>query len=353
MAETLAVLASGIAVVQLASQLAGSIMALKEFCSLIQSAPNDILLALDELDTLSMVLEDIDCSVREQVFLNPRIKYSVMRSYRLCRSSSDSLGNLVASLQSSLEKGKKRGGFKAALKKTKFEEMTQKLEHAKGTMMLANQVYYHAVQKQKWASLEQDMIELRMSHQQHHYRIEQEVYEVRSIVSQISGAGLVARPNPGKILDTCREIGLEEEDIGNANGRHQETTQCCRTQKRRHRLTRNRQFSISGILDMTMSSGDGITTTSFRWSLPTWIIARKFEINLTRSRQGWDQSLRSYRVVPHDAPIFNYCMDGNIKEVQRLFQRGQASPFEVNCSGMTPLHVRLPLLHLCHRLLLT
>ena len=95
-----------------------------------------------------MVLEDVNRSMQDQIFLDPRVKLVVMKGYRLCRTSGEALSSLVAILQVGLEKGR-RGRVKVALKKDRLEEMGRKLEAAKATLMLANQIYYQAVQSRR------------------------------------------------------------------------------------------------------------------------------------------------------------------------------------------------------------
>jgi hypothetical protein len=180
MAELLGVVSNGMAVVSIAIQVAESIEKLKSFYSLIQSAPEDILFAIEELETLSMVFEEVDRSMQQQLFLDPRVKVTVLRSLRLCRSSGDGLKSLVNGLHAEVMKRKRRGSFKVALKAEKIKDFVKKLENTKGMMILANQIYYQAVQNQKWESLERNMDELKASHRQHH----NEVVEIQPVVTQ-------------------------------------------------------------------------------------------------------------------------------------------------------------------------
>jgi hypothetical protein len=62
MAETLGVVSSGMAVVSLAIQLAENIKKLKDFCQAVREAPDNLLRVIDELETLSSVLEGVDRS---------------------------------------------------------------------------------------------------------------------------------------------------------------------------------------------------------------------------------------------------------------------------------------------------
>lgn len=124
MAEILGTVTSGFAVVSLAIQVAETIHKLKTFHSLMQSAPADILFAIEELETLSMVLEDVDRSMQEQLFLDPRVKGAVMKSWRLCKVTVDGLVSLVGSLEEGLGKGKRKmsGSLRVAMKKGEMDE---------------------------------------------------------------------------------------------------------------------------------------------------------------------------------------------------------------------------------------
>lgn len=62
-------------------------------------------------------------------------------------------------------------------------------------------------------------------------------------------------------------------------------------------------------------------------------------IRLSLSSGGLDCSLKSYRAVPDNAPIFDYCKEGNIEAIQALFDSGLASPWDNNSRGFTPLFV--------------
>jgi hypothetical protein len=66
---------------------------------------------------------------------------------------------------------------------------------------------------------------------------------------------------------------------------------------------------------------------------------RGFIMRLSLNSLGLDCSLKSYRAVPDNAPVFDYCRDGNIKAVQALFDSGLASPWDANSRGFTPLFV--------------
>jgi hypothetical protein len=82
-------------------------------------------------------------------------------------------------------------------------------------------------------------------------------------------------------------------------------------------------------------------TTTVSISLPKWLCDRHYEFCLVKSYQGWDQSFRSYRTVSYNSPVFQYSMQDDVASLQRLFEAGNSSPFEVDPDGRTPLHVRI------------
>ena len=72
-----------------------------------------------------------------------------------------------------------------------------------------------------------------------------------------------------------------------------------------------------------------------------WLgIRRGFRLGFQSSPiQGWKTTLKTYRPVPDDALIFNFCKDGNLPAVRTLLLGGQASVRDTDSWGCTPLHV--------------
>jgi hypothetical protein len=316
MADPLSAIASGMSVVSLAIQVAENIKKLKDFCDLMKAAPEEIRLAIDEVETLSLIMEDIDRDMQGEL-LDPRTKAIVLRSYRLCRNSSEALHSLVTELEQHLVSGSKRGCFKIAMKQEKIENFRKKLEGAKTTMSLANQCYDRALQRQNWETSQRDMLEVR-------YAVTKLSNETLRIASDDRGDEesvdkLSTAASPGQPLH------------GIAYPR----------QTRRTRTTRQEGSKLLGLFDVIKSDRGDSKMTSISITLPGWICARNFQAHLTRSYRGWDQCLRSYKIVPNESMVFQYSMEGNIDRLQQLFESGQASPFEVDYAGMTPLHVSL------------
>ena len=90
----------------LAIQVAESIEKLKVFYGMIQSTLADIFLLINEIEALNPILEDIEISFQNELFLNPRTKGVVMRSYTLCLSSARTLEALAKDLEQGMMFGK-------------------------------------------------------------------------------------------------------------------------------------------------------------------------------------------------------------------------------------------------------
>ena len=55
--------------------------------------------------------------------------------------------------------------------------------------------------------------------------------------------------------------------------------------------------------------------------------------------QGWKYALRSFCPIRDDAPIFQFCSEGNLSAVRYLLSHGKASVRDTDSQGVTPLHV--------------
>lgn len=330
MAELLGAAASGMSVVSLAIQVAESIKKLKDFHDLMKAAPEEIRLAIDEIETLSFILADVDRDMQQQVSLDPRTKSIVLRSYRLCRNGNEALRSLVVELEEQLGKGKKRGSFKVAMKQDKIESFRKKLDSAKATMLLANQVYDRAVQGQNWESHERDMLEIRSA------------FAKISSMKMLSSSSDSAPDDPGHYQSSENrkpENHISEIEEKNDLEKTEPALQGWTTRTRRKRITKQQYSRLFGIADMVSYDGGGATSTSISFALPRWIYARAFQIHLTKCHQGWDHSFRAYRTLPYRSQVLLYSMNGDVEGIRQLFASGQASPFVVDPEGRTPLHV--------------
>ncbi|RHZ62494.1 hypothetical protein CDV55_102551 [Aspergillus turcosus] len=80
-------------------------------------------------------------------------------------------------------------------------------------------------------------------------------------------------------------------------------------------------------------------TITFSFRTPLLFVDKFWNMNITGITSGWNFSIRSYNVIPDDSAIISHCEDGNIEEIQRLFDNRLASPFDCDEEGRTLLHM--------------
>ncbi len=62
--------------------------------------------------------------------------------------------------------------------------------------------------------------------------------------------------------------------------------------------------------DKTKTFTIQVKSNSIVIHLLVWFLSRRFELRLRRAYGGWDHSLRAYRTLPLEAPIFDYSLNG-------------------------------------------
>lgn len=87
--------------------------------------------------------------------------------------------------------------------------------------------------------------------------------------------------------------------------------------------------------------------TFYMFHPANWLVSlgmkSSFDVMISRSTQGWKNNLssRTFRAVPEDALIIQFCTDGNIEGVKTLLARVDASVMDRSPGGYTLLHVSI------------
>lgn len=94
----------------------------------------------------------------------------------------------------------------------------------------------------------------------------------------------------------------------------------------------------------SISAGKLEVITSFIFYPASWLsrIGLRYgtEANLQWSpTAGWKFNVSAVKAVPENSLIFDFCREGNIQGVMKLFERGDASLKDTSPKGWTPLHV--------------
>ena len=66
----------------------------------------------------------------------------------------------------------------------------------------------------------------------------------------------------------------------------------------------------------------------FDLRVPQWFLSRGFSWESFSIYSGWQYSFRTFRYIPHDSLIVDFCTQGDLANVQKLFAKGLASPFD-------------------------
>jgi hypothetical protein len=77
----------------------------------------------------------------------------------------------------------------------------------------------------------------------------------------------------------------------------------------------------------------------FQLRFSQWLKLGIIELQALKQSGSWTYQLRHHRVISSDSLLFQLCSDGDLRNVQRLFSKSLASPFDVSPDGQTVLHV--------------
>jgi hypothetical protein len=73
----------------------------------------------------------------------------------------------------------------------------------------------------------------------------------------------------------------------------------------------------------------------FEARTPAWLSTTIWNLAIERSVSGWKFTIRTYGITASDGPILTACRDGNVYEMQRLFDNRVASPFDQDEHGLS------------------
>ena len=181
-----------------------------------------------------------------------------------------------------------------------------------------------AIQRQNWESQERDLAEIRLA------------------ISQLRISTSLTILPPNKDVTGSKE--REEANYEETNAAECKMLSCQShvlgaIKRKRNRVARRGFKMFLGMVTLAITNREDVTQAHISFDLPAWLYARRYEVFLRKSYQGWDQSFRSYRIISYDAAVLHYSMSGDVAGLQKLFDIGDASPFEMDPEGRTPLHV--------------
>jgi hypothetical protein len=133
MAE-LGIVASGMGIASLAIQVGDCIVRLKGFWDAIKDAPEEIKHLIEEIETLSLVLSEIETGLDFG-------QESTARCLLFCQKAAKILSDVVTDFEAEIKKRRRIGCVKAVLRRDAIEKLRERLMTAQSMLMLSNQVY--------------------------------------------------------------------------------------------------------------------------------------------------------------------------------------------------------------------
>lgn len=94
--------------------------------------------------------------------------------------------------------------------------------------------------------------------------------------------------------------------------------------------------------DFRRSRFDMYLVHQARLQLPRWILHKTWDFQFYRSYDGWRFQLKNWNIRSNDSPIFRHVEDGRTDLILELFDRSEASLYDVNEKGHTLIEVFSP-----------
>ncbi|CZR56313.1 uncharacterized protein PAC_06201 [Phialocephala subalpina] len=314
MAEVLGIVASGIAVGQLASEVTSSIITLKGYWDQVKEATSEIRQLLLELDSLNLILRHIQNDQhRENVPTLGSTKICVDQTWKLCKEGSDELNGLVGELAEKIDRKtgwrKKAGAAKVVLKKEEMKLIKRRMKNAIRLLSLAHQCHTNAM-----IQLQPDIIVARLSHT---------INSTTSIFPHDRNATLEWLNSASIVPETQSKTGA-----GNGTVETSPVDILVRRQYQHWGKSLSRVQFLIGSLQYwskyeTPRGRQRLTMTT-KYQCPTWLSERAWDVTaIYQSHRGWRFYLRSYRELPNNHEIFKFVRNGDIASLKHMLATGQ------------------------------
>lgn len=199
---------------------------------------------------------------------------NMKRCINAAQRATKSFASFSEELQASIKKRRYRGSARFALSRDDIKQMLDQLERTKSSLNLAYSLYQQATAEDR------------------HIVVMQALSSSQPSMVQIThkSQGTLSRQDSFALTHSNPQVG--------------------------------RKSSVAG-------------KKLFCITTPTWLRNTIWQLEMRRSIAGFNIFVRTFGVVPLDAPIFEACAKGNIAEMQRMFDSGLASPYDKDEHGMS------------------
>jgi hypothetical protein len=269
MAEAFGIAGGTVGVISLSIQLAESLHKVKSFYESVKNAPPQVAELIEEIEIMQDILGDLETGSQGASLASTP---TMRRCMKVADGATKRFTTFATELQTRIKKSKYRGGIKFALHRDDIKQMLDQLERTKSSLNLAYSLYQQATAEGRHAALIQ-------------------------AISSSQGTA-VQTAQAVKILLPAQDVTV---------------------------LTHGgRQVSLRKLTNGQML---------FKMTTPNWISNTVCQLEVRRSIVGLNVFMRTYGIVPGDAPVFEACRSGDVVGMQRLFDSRLASPFDKDEHG--------------------
>ncbi|KAI8629468.1 hypothetical protein F5Y19DRAFT_83329 [Xylariaceae sp. FL1651] len=313
MAEVLGVIASGIAVAQIAGTSGLAILKLKQLWTEVKNAPDDIDDLMEQVDCLDPTLWEAerhfsDTHLPAQLWDDTAVVKSAEYCRKALRKFSEVIDELALHIRSKrrIDRGKAR--LRVVLKKEELKSLEQHLRRAIEMLQFAQSSYIITLLK-----LQPEII-------------------AHKVVSQLEQGRCSLVPNLDEFNCSERDTEPQRELI---SVKRENPTSLLR-QRSNEIMMKWKKPSAYGRLDVKTTQ-EGYQA---QYQPPWWLagVMRAHSLQVSRSYTGFKMYLRSYCIRPINAPPFKAVIDDNVPALQAMFDSREASPFDRTDNGWTILH---------------
>lgn len=315
MAEIFGAAASGAGLLSLAIQLGDCAVKLKSFYEEVEKAPKSLNWLSREIKTLALLLKQIDGARFENDLVDTDV---LAQSIELCTECTEEIVEATNKLESIMRKYRAAGRVYSAFRLRDVTDLCANLERAKSSLVLAFQVFDHRSQ----VTLLSASRDLAMQHSLLLLKHSEALADVKADTTALKEMALSDSKKSGAQIGPSEFVGRKTSAVRSHFEFVEASSSGC--------------SSIALVGQRSRTSNRQRTLCRFR--LPRWFSLIVWEMSVLHSQGRWDLCLQSVNMRPHDSPIMDYFVLGNIAGVKRIFEEGLASPSDVFGNG-SPLQV--------------
>ena len=330
MAEVLGVVASGVAVSQIAGQVTKSIFKLKQYWGQVQDAPDEIKYLLREIDSLNLFLNHIQTDQAKQTGCSiPVDNLCIQQSFNSCKEGADELRWLANELAEKVDgkKGwrKKVGSVKVVLKKDDIKKLKKRMKHAIWLLQLSYQwhtKYVHPCARLKMVS------------------------DLLSAMIQLQPDVIIARM--ANHISTLPVASSTQKDQEKPLGQTEDFQNRSPVVQQQYDLWISSPSWVAYLVGQfayhqrkRMSKGGEINEVNARYKIPDFLANKVLDLQCQMMLSGWRVNIQTYRVIPENNAFFKAIENSDLVTIRQMLVNREFFVTDRDDDKKTPLHVSL------------